>query len=292
MAREPAHDRQPLTPVVRVRVRRQPRPLERQLGGDPLSARLLEELDEPFQQPAVLGHLEPEPATDPQIVSQRFAQRAHAAPPSCDGHGRASARSASAVDLGVYRGRLLLAVAQHLADLRQRRALPEHLGRGGVPQPVRAHARQPRPGARLADDPADRVRRQPLQRRCHPQEQRPTLAPRAAAQIRHHRLTDVHRQRQHVLPAALAANRAARRRASRRPRAGSRRPRRGAAPAARATTGSRSRVARPSAADRSWPAACATAAGSRPRGSVRSRRSATDGTAHTSGASISPATCR
>ena len=38
----------------------------------------------------------------------------------------------------------------------------------------------------------------------------------------------------------------------------------------------------------SWP----TAAGSRPRGSVRSRRSATEGTAHTSGAAISPARCR
>ena len=95
MAREPARDPEPLTPI-RVRARRQPCPLERQLGGDPLSARLLEELDEPFQQPAVLGHLEPEPATEPQIVSQRFAKRAHAAPPpSCDGHGRASARSAA-----------------------------------------------------------------------------------------------------------------------------------------------------------------------------------------------------
>ena len=59
-----------------------------------------------------------------QIVSQRFAKRAHAAPPSCDGHGRASAPQRLAVDLGVYRGGLLLAVAQHLADLRQRRALP------------------------------------------------------------------------------------------------------------------------------------------------------------------------
>ncbi len=93
MAREPAHDRQPLAPIVRVRVNRQPRPRKRQLGGDPLRSGSLEELHEAFQQPAVLRHLEPEPATQAQIVSQRIAER-HAAPPSCDGHGRASARSA------------------------------------------------------------------------------------------------------------------------------------------------------------------------------------------------------
>src|SRR6266480_4047979 len=73
MASEPARDGQPLTPVVRVRVDRQPCPRERQLGSDPLSARPLEELDEPLQQPAVLGHLKPEPATDAKIVGERVA---------------------------------------------------------------------------------------------------------------------------------------------------------------------------------------------------------------------------
>ena len=88
----PRRDPEPLAPVVRVRVHRQPRPLERQLGGDPLSARPLEELDEAFEQPAVLGHLESEPAADPQIIGEGFAKRGHATPPG-DGHGR-SARSA------------------------------------------------------------------------------------------------------------------------------------------------------------------------------------------------------
>ena len=52
----------------------------------------LAELNEPFQQPAVVGHLEPEPAADPKIVGEGVAS-GHAAPP-CKGHGRASARSA------------------------------------------------------------------------------------------------------------------------------------------------------------------------------------------------------
>jgi hypothetical protein len=91
---EPARDRQPLTPAGRMSVNGQPRPRERQLGGDPLSARPLEKLDESFEQPTVLRHLEPQPAADAQIVGERFAQPGHAAPPSCDGHGRASARSA------------------------------------------------------------------------------------------------------------------------------------------------------------------------------------------------------
>jgi len=84
-------------------------------------------------------------------------------------------------------------VAQHLADLRQRRALSEHLGRRGVPQPVSAYAGKPRPRARLAHDPPGRVRGKALKRCCHAQKQRPALAPRAAAQIRHHRFTDIDR---------------------------------------------------------------------------------------------------
>jgi hypothetical protein len=59
MTREPAHDRQPLTPAVRVDAGRQPRPPQRQLGGDLLGAGPLEELDEPFQQPAVLAACPP-----------------------------------------------------------------------------------------------------------------------------------------------------------------------------------------------------------------------------------------
>jgi hypothetical protein len=94
MARESARDGEPLAPGVRVRVHRHPRPRQCQLGGDPLSTRPLEELDEPLQQPAVLRHLKPKPTADAKIVTERVAKRAHATPPSCDGHGRASAHSA------------------------------------------------------------------------------------------------------------------------------------------------------------------------------------------------------
>ena len=66
-----------------------------------------------------------------------------------------------------------------------------------------ADPRQARPVARRADHPADRATVQLPARRHHPQEQRPAPAPRAAAQIRHQRLADC---RQHVLPAALAAD--------------------------------------------------------------------------------------
>jgi hypothetical protein len=43
-------------------------------------------------------------------------------------------------------------------------------------------------------------------RRCHPQEQRPALAPRATAKIRHERLADIDGQREQILPAAIAAH--------------------------------------------------------------------------------------
>ena len=45
-----------------------------------------------------------------------------------------------------------------------------------------------------------------MQRRCHAHKQRPALAPRAAAKIRHQRFANVDRQRQHIMPGTLAAN--------------------------------------------------------------------------------------
>ena len=89
MKGEPARHGEPLTPAMWVRVHGQPGPHQRQLGSDPGGAGLVEELDEPFQQAAVLGHLEAEPAADPQIVGERFFKRGHATPPG-DGHGRSS----------------------------------------------------------------------------------------------------------------------------------------------------------------------------------------------------------
>ena len=110
------------------------------------------------------------------------------------------------VDLGVERGGLAARGGAAPADLRQRRALPEHPGRRGVPQAVRADRRQPGPVARGADHPRDRAAVEPGRGRVHPQEQRPALAARATAKVGHDRLADIDRQRQHVVTAALAAN--------------------------------------------------------------------------------------
>ena len=163
-------------------------------------------LDEALQQPAVLRHLEPEPAADPQIVSERVAQRGHAAP-TCAATAARARRSAVAVDLGVDRGGLLLAVAQHLADLRQATRPRRSISVAAVCRsrcaptrgsPARSHA------ARTTH--ADRAAVQPLARRGHPQEHRPALAPRPTAKIGHDRLADIDRQRQLVIAAALAAH--------------------------------------------------------------------------------------
>ena len=290
--REPAHDRQPLAPTVRVRVDRQPRPRQRQLGGDPLSARRSRNSTNPSSSRPSCGISNPSRRRIAQIVRQRLAQRVmpHRLPATATAaRARRSALRSTLAYIAVvfcsrWRSTWPISASDapclsiSVAAVCRRRCAPT--------------AREPRPDARLADDPPDRAAVQPLERRGHPQEQRPALAPRTAAQIGHQRLADIDRQRQHVLPAALAANEQLARAPVDVIELRARRPRRRAAPAAPATTGSRSRAGRPVRRRRSWPAACCTAAGSSPRGSVRSRRSATDGTAHTNGASISPARCR
>ena len=80
VAREAAHDPQPLAPPVRVCVLWQPGPHHRQIDRDPLRARLLEKLDEPLEQPPVGLELEPKLAADLKVVSQRLLKRGHAAP--------------------------------------------------------------------------------------------------------------------------------------------------------------------------------------------------------------------
>ena len=59
MPGEPAHDGQPLAPGMRVHVHRNPSPGEREAGGDPLGAGLFQELDEPLEQPAFWGMVNP-----------------------------------------------------------------------------------------------------------------------------------------------------------------------------------------------------------------------------------------
>jgi hypothetical protein len=59
------------------------------------------------------------------------------------------------VDLGIQRRRQLAPAAENQADLGQRRADAQHLGRQRVPEPVRAPALQPRPVAGAAYDRQD-----------------------------------------------------------------------------------------------------------------------------------------
>ena len=55
----------------------------------------------------------------------------------------------------LFRGRVDLVVAEDLADLGQRRTTVQHLGSGGVPQPVRPDRCQLDTIARAADDAGD-----------------------------------------------------------------------------------------------------------------------------------------
>jgi hypothetical protein len=56
------------------------------------------------------------------------------------------------VDLGVDRGDVPAAMAQHLPNLGQAPARAKHLGRGGVPQSVCADDRHPGPPTGAAHD--------------------------------------------------------------------------------------------------------------------------------------------
>jgi hypothetical protein len=83
-------------------------------------------------------------------------------------------------------------VPQHLPDLGQRRASPQHPGRGRVPQPVSARLRQPGTSAGVPHDHLDRVSGQPAARRVGGQEhpaagpsgRRAGSRPRQAARLR------------------------------------------------------------------------------------------------------------
>ncbi len=99
-------------------------------------------------------------------------------------------------------------MTQHLADLGQRGASPEHLRRRGVPQPVRGDLAQPGPSAGGDHDVGHTARAQRPVRRLDPHEHAAALrAPSTpATQIAGDRLADVIGQRQPLLPVALAAD--------------------------------------------------------------------------------------
>jgi hypothetical protein len=91
VAGEIADDGQALVPPVRVRARRAGRPSKGVLGRDPSSTLLFQVAGEVGKQPLRVAQGEAEAAADPQVVADRVAQIAHAAPP---GQGLASSPSA------------------------------------------------------------------------------------------------------------------------------------------------------------------------------------------------------
>ena len=273
IAREPADDEQPHrrhdTPSRHDRLHR---PSERQVDRHDLGADRVEVGGELGQQAGVLLELEPERASQPQVVIDMLSERGHRIAP---GHGEAARRSRCEVDLGVDRGALQVLVAQHLADVDHRRALAQQIARERVPQPVRWHLLDARPAAGVADDRSHPARLKRPNRRMHRQEHAPLPALAAAMlQMLDDRLADVAGQRELVAPVGLAVDDDLARRANRDRRAAAARLRPRAIPAVRAAAGPRSRARRSRrgghrrrAAGRS-PVASGTA-GSSPRASAR-----------------------
>lgn len=72
---------------------RQARPRDSQLDGDGRSAVGVEKRDEAGQRFTVASELEPQRATQPQVVIEMIAERTHDV--AADGQGRAMARSRS-----------------------------------------------------------------------------------------------------------------------------------------------------------------------------------------------------
>jgi hypothetical protein len=100
-------------------------------------------------------------------------------------------------------------MAQHLADLRQRRAGAQHLRGRAMAQAMRADGPQASPSGGSAHDAADPNARQPTQRSLDTDEQRALLRAgrMAVMQVGRDRLADVGGQRQPIAAAALAADR-------------------------------------------------------------------------------------
>ena len=184
-------------------------------------------------------------------------------------------------------------VAQQLADLRQRRAAAQQLGRDRVTQPVSADPRESRPVARPHDHRTHRAGRQLVIRRASRQHQPTAEAARATvAKVIDQRFTDIDRQSGKTsCRRSLAARSRSRRPASPRHRAPTPRPHHDAARAASAASGSRNRAGRLRLSRSQLASNMLTCPPASPRGSP-SRRRRTDGTASANGVAIQPCTCR
>ena len=111
-------------------------PAECQVGGDMGSPLPFGEGHEASEQARPVRRLVTQLTAELEVLLGGLAQLAHRTA-SFVGHGRASERSPSDIDLRVDRRGLRRAVAEDLADLVQGRPGPEHPGRQGVPQDVR-----------------------------------------------------------------------------------------------------------------------------------------------------------
>ena len=132
---EATRDTQPLGPVVRVNADRQPCPLDRQLGGDRGRSGSVEVTDELAEQPLIFFELEPERATQPQIlIDASLGDRSSLL--TCRRPRCRQRPQPLDVNARVARGALQAAMPQNLTDPQQRNIRLDHVARRRVPQPV------------------------------------------------------------------------------------------------------------------------------------------------------------
>ena len=118
MAGKASHEAKPSGPLGGL-YRRTLSPINRQSDADVLSAVFFHEADKSRQQQPFAVHFVAQPPAQIDVFLQGFAQGVHRSLPGHD-HGPQGVQ----IHLGVDAGALRAAVAQHLADLGQRRALP------------------------------------------------------------------------------------------------------------------------------------------------------------------------
>lgn len=98
-------------------------------------------------------------------------------------------------------------MSKHLADVAEGDSVAEHGGRQGVPQPVRAHRRNPGPHACPPHGLTDSGGTQRSERCLHAHDQRPSRHPWASmGEVGDEGLADIYRQRETFDASALAVH--------------------------------------------------------------------------------------
>ena len=113
-----------------------------------------------------------------------------------------------AIDLGVDRRRVDAAVPQHVCNFGERRAMPEHLRRGRLPEHVSSTGRDPDATQRLDHDTEDARAAQPDMGRVLANEDVARVHRRSTmAEVQGERTTDIWWERQARYPRGLATDR-------------------------------------------------------------------------------------